>query len=489
MNAAEMLLQQARSVPDRDALIDLTGRSVRTLTFAQLEREAAVAAAAYERSGLAPGSRVIVVHPINALLYVALAGMFRAGIVPVVCDPGAGRLQFGRACASVSPDAIFASTAGHLFAATIPALRRIHRRFAFGGFPGCIDVSRGDVDPSVVRRGGDDPALITFTSGSTGAPKALVRTHSLLRAQLNAIRAVIPLEGVDIATMPIALLANLAAGVTSVIPSVDLGRPGEADPDRLARDVELTRATGFVASPAMLDALLRTEPSRLRSLRRIVTGGGPVMPSLMTALQSLLPDAEIVCVYGSTEAEPIAFLEWSSVTNADLQAMRDGAGLLAGTPSPDSDVRMHHGEIIVAGDHVVPGYLDPTDDAKTKFRLDGRTWHRTGDGGYFDASGRVWLTGRVNAAINDERGPMGPLRVECALSFDDGIRRSAFLGARSRRTLFVEPRAGATPDAAWMRRAISWAHVDEVRVVSRLPVDRRHNAKIDYPALRRMLVR
>lgn len=487
MNIAATLQHQAARVPERVALIDLTAGSARTLTFRQLEHAAARAAEALLRDGLTPGSRVMVIHPVNARLYVALAAMFRAGLVPVVCDPGMGRRRFVRACAAVSPNAIFASAAGHLFAATIPALAAVPYRFSYGRFPGSIDISRRSGTLDIVRRRGDDPALITFTSGSTAEPKALVRTHAILRAQLDAIRAVIPTEGVDIATMPIPLLANLGSGVTSVIPSADLRRPAQVDPRRLARAVEFTHATGMVASPALLDALLRADPRRLGSLRRIVTGGGPVMPSLVSALRATLPNVEILSVYGSSEAEPIACLAWTAVSDADVRAMRDGAGLLAGSPAPGSSIGNRDGEIIVAGDHVVPGYLDAGGDAETKLQLGGRTWHRTGDGGYVDAIGRIWLTGRRSAQIRDDRGMMEPFRVECALSFDGGIRRSALIGNRSKRWLFVEPRSGSALDARSIRRAVPWAHVDEIRSVRHLPVDRRHNAKIDYPALLRMI--
>ena len=77
----------------------------------------------------------------------------------------------------------------------------------------------------------DDPALVTFTSGSTGVPKAALRTHRFLLAQYRALESSIALEAgeVDLATLPVFVLANLAAGVTTVIPK-DVRRPGAVDP-------------------------------------------------------------------------------------------------------------------------------------------------------------------------------------------------------------------------------------------------------------------
>jgi acyl-CoA synthetase (AMP-forming)/AMP-acid ligase II len=487
MNIAELLSQHATAVPDRNALVDLSGRTPQTLTYGQFERAVSKAASAFSRSGLSPGARVAVLHPINAALYVAIGGMLRAGLVPVICDPGATHDQRNRAFATISPEAIFASPAGQLYAMSLPALASARLRFTSGSFPGTIDIAGAQPGSTIVPRADDEAALITFTSGSTGMPKAIVRSHMLLRAQLDAISGMVPLTGVDLATMPVVLLANLASGVTSVISGVDLRRPGTADPRRLVRDIERTNATSIVASPAMLERLAHADLTRLQSLRRIITGGGPAMPSLMIALQRQLQRAEIISVYGSSEAEPIACLPWSSVSDSDLQEMRDGAGLLVGTPVAGAEVRIREGEIVVAGRHVVPGYLNGVGDEEAKLRLDGRTWHRTGDGGYMDARGRLWLTGRVQAIVRDDRGTIEPLRVECAASFEREVKRSALIGVGSRRVLAVEPRAGMKIDLVRLERRLAWAHIDGFRVIHRLPVERRHNAKIDYPALRRRI--
>lgn len=485
MNVVELLQKRAADCPDRDAITDLTGPRERTLTYGQLEHAAANAAAVFARAGLMPGARILVLHPMNASLYVALAGMLHAGLVPIVCDPGAGREQFNRACASVLPEAVFASITGHMYVATLPALTRVPLRFGAASFPGTIDVTRRLTTSAHVPREDDDAALITFTSGSTSAPKAIVRTHGLLRAQLEAIQATLPLQGVEVVTMPIVLLANLAAGATSVIPGADLRRPGEVDGCRIARDLERTSATSIVASPALIERLTDVDSTQLRTLRRIVTGGGPVMPALIDTLARRLPNAQVFAVYGSSEAEPIASLPCNSISNADVEQMRRGLGLLAGSPVPHSSVRILDGEIIVSGDHVVPGYLHGVGDEETKLRIDGRIWHRTGDGGYFDEYGRLWLTGRVKAVIRDSNGIIEPFRVECALSLERCIARSALVGVSGRRVLLVEPRRRAHMDTHALKRRLSWAHIDEVRVVRRLPVDRRHNAKIDYEALRK----
>jgi acyl-CoA synthetase (AMP-forming)/AMP-acid ligase II len=505
MNVAQLLSDRALDMPDHAAIIDRSASRPRTLSFAQLDVAAARAAAAFASAGLRPNDRVVVVHPMSADLYVGLAGLLRAGCVPTVCDPAARRADIDRACAQIAPRALFGSLAGLAWALSIPQLARIGRRFACVTLPGVVDIRATHVRAPLVERASTDAAVVSFTSGSTGTPKIVVRSHGLLGEVLAATREVGPVSGVDVATMPIVLLANLAAGVTSVIPGIDLRRPGRADAQRLADDIAATRATSIVASPALLERLTRIDVGdRLGSLTTIVSGGGAVLPALIDALRRRLPQADVIAVYGSTEAEPIAHVRAAEIDAADRRAMRAGGGVLAGRPARAARIRIIAagrgtepavidalapnavGEIIVAGPHVVRGYLAGRGDAETKLHDGATVWHRTGDLGYVDERGRVWLRGRVSAAVRDARGELDPFAVECALSFEPTIARSALCRVGDRRVVAVEPLRGATIDPARIRAALAWTAIDDVRV-TRIPVDRRHNAKVDYRALARRI--
>jgi acyl-CoA synthetase (AMP-forming)/AMP-acid ligase II len=144
------------------------------------------------------------------------------------------------------------------------------------------------------------------------------------------------------------------------------------------------------------------------------------------------------------------------------------------------------GEIIVTGDHVLKGYLGAIGDHETKFRISDQVWHRTGDAGCFDDRGRLWLHGRCAARIEDARGRLYPFGVECvAMTFPE-VRRAAVAAHRAKRLLVVE--ADGNPELEQhLRAATAWAHIDDVVFLERLPVDRRHNAKVDYPALHELL--
>jgi acyl-CoA synthetase (AMP-forming)/AMP-acid ligase II len=147
-----------------------------------------------------------------------------------------------------------------------------------------------------------------------------------------------------------------------------------------------------------------------------------------------------------------------------------------------------HGEIVVHGPHVLGGYLNGRGDEETKIRVDGEVWHRTGDAGYLDERGRLWLLGRCSARIDDAHGTLYPFAVEAATSGLPNVQRVALVERGGKRVLAVEPRDPTQPvDEAQLRAAVAWAHISEIEPLRRIPVDRRHNAKVDYPALRRWL--
>jgi acyl-CoA synthetase (AMP-forming)/AMP-acid ligase II len=212
----------------------------------------------------------------------------------------------------------------------------------------------------------------------------------------------------------------------------------------------------------------------------IFTGGGPVFPNLLRALRAAAPRASIHAVYGSTEAEPIAHVEFDEIANADWEAMAGGGGLLAGRPIAEAVLDIRDGEIEVSGPHVNRGYLDPAQDASTKETRDGRLWHRTGDAGRLDAQGRLWLLGRAEAAADG----LYPFAVETAALSWPGVRQAALLAAAGRPCLVV---AGAGLVRDDLTRRAARLGVPEVVELRAIPLDRRHNSKVDYARLRTQL--
>jgi acyl-CoA synthetase (AMP-forming)/AMP-acid ligase II len=519
MNIASVLQDQARRRGVQAAIV----HGERSIAFAELNDRAAQAAATLSGKGLRPGDRALVFCPMSIELYVALIGLFRLGITAVFVDPSAGRRQIDACCDWLEPRGFAAVPRAHLLRLVLRCIRRVPvkvviNRTGVGGTRSKNTAPRvTNVHDAIEPCNTDTPALITFTSGSTGEPKAAMRTHGFLLAQHNVLAGDLELRpgDVDLTTLPIFVLANLASGVTSVIPDVDLRAPAEVDAARVLRRFREASASRTAASPALLERLRRhlEASGETLELSRVFTGGAPVMPSALDALARIAPGASITAIYGSTEAEPIARLDRVETNDHDRVEMRRGAGLLVGRPVSSIDVRVipdrwgtalgPHGaeqfeqlilpaggvgEIVVAGPHVLSGYLGGRGDTETKIRAGDRVWHRTGDAGYIDARGRLWLLGRCSARVSDARGTQYPLAVECAASDIAGVRRTAFVQHDGRRLLIVEPeRSGDGPNLDVIRRRLNWACLDDVRIVGRIPVDHRHNGKVNYPALARLL--
>jgi olefin beta-lactone synthetase len=518
VNIAGALAETAAACPSAPAIIDVRHGRDRTLTFRQLDEAAARVAAQLLARGIAPGDGVLVLHRMSIELYVFLMALFRAGAVAVFLDPSADRRHSARCCQLFPLRGFFGSPKAHLLRLTLPPLRRIPLALCPDYFPGTVRLSilaGGGPGAQIAPVPESAPALVTFTSGSTGEAKAAARSHGFLLAQHRAIASAIGLSSglVDLTTLPVFVLANLASGVTSVLPNADLRRPGAIDAAPVLAQIERHAIQTIGASPALI-ARLAAECARtgrrLPGVQHVFMGGAPVFPRDLRQARETFPNAEITAVYGSTEAEPMAEIALSSIAPADFLAMERGDGLLAGPPvssvalrilrdqwgqpiSPLSDAEFctlclppgEVGEIVVSGAHVLPGYLHGAGDCETKFDVARARWHRTGDLGRLDLQGRLWLLGRASAKIEDDRGVLYPFAVECAAQQIPGVRRAAVLRLGRRRVLAVEIVPPATP--AGILNSLSNARLDEVRVLRAIPMDKRHNAKVDYVALRRVL--
>ena len=471
MTMLEPFLAQVARDPERVALIDRHGAAT---TFGRLSRESSALADAWRARGIGPGDRILMAVPVSAALYAALIAVWRLGAVAVFPEPALGFAGLRLAAGATRPKAFCAPRWLRLLALAVADLRAV----PIGLSPAVPD---GPAEENAVAAlANDAPALISFTSGSTGRAKAMARSHGLLLAQHAAVGRLLAPEREaerDLVWFPVFVLANLGLGVASVLPPAAVRRPDAADPIRLARHMRDHGVTRLLAPPSVCARLADAQVPL--DLRHLFVGGGPVFPDLLDRLTDWLPSARIHLVYGSTEAEPIAHLDAAAIADSDRRAMAGGAGLIAGPPVPGIRVRLIDDEIVVAGAHVNPGYLDPADDAETKIRDGDTVWHRTGDAGRLDEQGRLWLLGRLAG----RSGGLFPFAVEAAARRWPGVRQAALTEIDGRPVLAI---------AGERRRHDAWAAEAgrlgvAIRTVSRIPLDRRHGSKVDYRALARQL--
>jgi olefin beta-lactone synthetase len=522
VNIARILHRQCSERGHSAAIIDRHRGRDRVLSFQDLEAASVSYRERIARRGVGPGDAVLILHPMSAELYAFLVALFRMGAVAMFLDPSAGRGFVERCLRICPPRAFFGTRKAQLVRLLIPALGRVPLAISSEFLPGTtylpLELRSGPEEPDAIFPAGtSDPALITFTSGSSGEPKAALRTHGFLAAQHRALAESLGHQAgtVDLTTLPVFVLANLASGITSVLPDADMRRPGHIRATPVLGQFERLPITTMAASPAFvarLGAECRKRGLRFPQMTEVFMGGAPVFPEDLDQAREVFPRAGISAVYGSTEAEPMAEISRAAIGEEDRTAMQHGRGLLAGPPVGSIELRIVQsqwgtpmpamdrctfdalvlepgevGEIVVSGAHVLPGYLHGAGDAKTKFRVEGGLWHRTGDLGWLDPGGRLWLMGAASAAISDERGVLYPFAVECAAREVPGVRRAAVVVLDRSRILAVETGRGEKVEATAILQALGWARLDGVRLLPAIPMDKRHNAKIDHAALRRML--
>jgi acyl-CoA synthetase (AMP-forming)/AMP-acid ligase II len=526
-----VLRDVAARVPERAALImeDAGGRESR-ITFAGLWERVDRVSVGLRRRGLQPGDRAIVMIPMSIDLYAALLGLLKMGAVAVFVDPWIGARQIAAFAAFAEPRAYLGIPKSHALRLLDRRLRAIPLAVTTGGRLGPLparhslaELEQEAGDGAIHPAAADDSALITFTSGSSGEPKGADRTHGFLLAQHRALAAEFPaLDGeIDMPMFPVFALNNLASGVTSVVPAMDFRRVESVDADRVLRQMKAHRVTTCTASPPFFDRLaekLEASPQDRPPLRRLLTGGAPVADPQLRAWRRALPDPEILVVYGSTEAEPVAHLTAEERLDAVNDLRPQTPGYCVGRLSPRIQAKVipirdgpvdradglpagEIGELVVSGDHVCRDYYrNPQAVRENKIVDDaGTVWHRMGDTGSFDTAGRFWIAGRVHSTIHRRGGPVHPQLVEQAAQGEDGrIRRLAAVGlddplGGERAVLVVEVIEPGTDTSLMQdiaaRLAAAGLEVDDVIFTREpLPVDPRHNSKIDYPKLRQNLI-
>lgn len=511
-NVCQLLQRQVAEHPHAPAITQRRRERNITIRYAELQQRVDARAGEYAELGLLPGNRVMILCPVSIELYIAVLALLRLGVTAMFVDPGAGLRRLDACCAAARPQAVIASPSAWLLRPLVRSLRWETRWISSSRRAGG---RASPAEPAGV--GTDHPALLTFTSGSTGKPRGVVRTHGFLGRQQQAIARELQLVAgqCELLTMPMFVLANLAAGVHSVLGDIRFGSPSKQAPRRLIQQLTSMKPDRMLASPSLLDGVADhciKHSLTLDSLKRVTTGGAPVFPRTIDKLRQAMPSARLEVVYGSTEAEPIAVLEATTNDTEIRERIRLGAGLPAGKTASDLDVRLlsanypsaaesisanafeSHclsgqsiGEIVVHGERVIRSYLEGIGDEQTKIRVDADIWHRTGDLGRFDANGQLWLLGRVAGRVQDARGTLEPLSVEAAAMEHAAVSRCALMSLDGRRVLVVVPhRQSARHWRESIMDHLSWAQLDGVKAVPRLPLDRRHHAKIDYPALQRL---
>ncbi len=492
MNVVELFLAAAEKYPKQTAIADAR----RSISYSGLKDEVLSTAAYFRKKGIAPGDRVMVFVPMSIDLYRVVLGLFQVGATAVFLDEWVSKERLELCCRIAECKGFIGIPKARFFALFSKELRGIPVKLSLR------KRAEAKESPYPVRE--DDSALITFTTGSTGTPKAADRSHAFLRAQFDALLDEIqPKVGdVDMPALPIVLFMNLGVGCTSVIPNFRMKKLATMSMDKIVQQVQEHKVNRITSSPFFIERLSEYPSETFTSVEKIFTGGAPVFPTQAARFKKAFPDTIISVVYGSTEAEPM-----SSITANELMVRHNdlSKGLPVGVPYHKAEIQIldlqvkdHEmtseefrrsqvadseiGEIVVSGPHVLKRYFR-NDDAfrENKIVVEDTVWHRTGDSGFLK-NGELFLTGRCAQLIPRDGKFLSPFIIENSLLQLPGVKMGTLLEHENKLICVVETQRTKEEIAA----EIVHITYDEL-LIRNIPRDPRHHSKIDYAALKQSI--
>jgi long-chain acyl-CoA synthetase len=434
VNLARIITESADAHSERAALWlgdDAT-------THAELAARAAVAARLLHDRGVGPGDRVATLLPNGISAVAALLGIWRVGAIAVPLN-------------------------------TLLARPEVETRLELADVSVLLgdeeELQGRDGEPGIAPREPGDPAAILFTSGTSGAPKGAVLTHGSVWAAAAGAGAAMGFEPEDVVlgAAPFSHVLGLSTGVVATLAhggAIAVERRFEA-----AGTLERMRRTGttvLLGVPTMCIALCEAAralpPDALPPLRIAHIGGAAVPNEVADAVERTF-GADLVEGYGLTEMSGIA------TTYGLGDRRRPGS---VGRPLPGTELAIAaadergRGEVLFRGPSVVGGYWQ--DAAATAEAISPEGWLATGDVGYLDEDGYLYLVDRKKEVVIRGGYNVYPREVEEVLYAHEDVLEAAVLGVPhptlgEEVSAVVVLRPGASPSAdelqAWVRERIA----------------------------------
>ncbi|MFJ6610142.1 class I adenylate-forming enzyme family protein [Streptomyces sp. NPDC091289] len=420
----DLLGHQAGLTPDAPAVEAADGR----YTYRELRLAAEAVASLLVRRGAKEGDRVLLHGAGSGALAAAVYGCSRAGLVGVPMHPGIRPAQLAHIVQDCTP----------ALALVDPALSDLHQDSGVPVLPLTMPV--GPVPgPRLPEPGADParPAALIYTSGSTGAPKAVVSPHAPMLFAVRAIAERLGYRADDTVFCPLPfsfdyglyqLLLSTFAGARLVLPSaVDSG-------PRLLAALTGSAATVLPLVPTMAAALVRLidrAGAPPPGLRLVTSTGAAFSEPLTDALLGALPGTRLALMYGLTECKRVSVLTPEERAHRPGSVGRPLSGTQVLVVDPEgAEVRPgDEGEIIVRGPHLMAGYWLSEELTAARFarRPDGTAELRTGDFGWMDREGFLYVRGRTDDIYKQNGFRVGAIEVECAALAVPGVTEAAVL--------------------------------------------------------------
>jgi len=461
----------------------------RTVSFAQMQRAITAKARELVGSGVQHGDRIFLLGWNSPEWVVNFWACLQAGAVPVLANAWWSAAEVENGLALLQPA---------LTLADAHAASKVPEGWRTG--PWAIDLSAPLAAPAATDRTGDEEetALIIFTSGTSGQPKAVVLSHRALLARLQMTLHVtrkLPHQvdrsahDVTLITGPLfhvggmqTLLRSFVTGDTLVLPR------GRYDPAEVLELIERHQIKRWNAVPTMVSRLL-DHPDVVRrdvsSLKSISIGGAPVHKELMERIRQGLPSVSprIPTGYGLTENGGQATAAAGSEDVSQLGS--------TGRPFPCVEIGfLQHpefpdGEILLRSPTQMSGYFGLAESP-----IDSEGWLHTGDLGRLDEKGALWISGRCKDMIIRGGENIAPVAIERALMAVPGVTEAvvfgiphADLGEEVMAVVVVEEELTPEQLKEQLRGKLASFAVPSRWRVQREPLPTNHTGKVDKNAI------
>ena len=471
---ADIVRAHATERPDAPAL-DFEGR---TVSFGELDERSSRVAQALRAAGVGRGDRVAFVDRNGIEWFEMTFGVAKLGAVSVGVN---WRLAPGE-MAQIIDDAeaevviVGPEYVGHLERIE-PELERVHTIVAIGGhdrwtdYEACVGAA-DPVDPGI-ESAGADVAFQLYTSGTTGLPKGVMLTNDNFFLGVGGISGQwrFTTDSVNLAMMPMFHIAGAGWSMVGLYNGCRTVVLRDVDPARILQVIPELGITNAFMVPAVIQFLLATpgvEATDFSSLRALVYGASPITDKVLVQAMETM-GCELVQVYGLTETTGAI----TQLDGADHDPENRPAVLRScGRPYPWVEVRIvdaasgedqplgEVGELWTRSHQNMAGYWNNAEATADAITPDG--WFKTGDAGYSDADGFLYIHDRVKDMIVSGGENVYPAEVENVLMKHPAVADVAVIGVPDERwgeavKAIVVPAAGASPDGAAGAELIAFA--------------------------------
>ena len=528
MNIASKITRNAYLYPHKKAIICATKNSMginyEDMTFSQLENCINQYALSLEKSGIKKGDKVLLLIRPSLWFAPLVFALFKMEAVVILMDKGAGLLKLLSSISQVAPRVLIGEPS--VFLLRLISKRPFksvqlclsHKSFLL---PGVMQLPTPEKTTDTHYKNNDthenDTAAILFTSGATGLPKGVVYTHTILLEQTSLLQRMFNLNenDIDIAAFPLFSLFTLSMGMTSVLPPMNFSLPAKSDPALLTQLIEEMQGTFLSGSPAVWQKVADYCHQRkitLPTVKVLATFGAPVNNDLHKKFKEVLLNGSTFTPYGATECLPVSNISGKEILSETASLTEKGRGVCVGVPTPEIEIKIINptdkpihditlatelspyeiGEIIVKGPVVTASYYQmPKNNLNSKIIDENGFWHRMGDMGYLDLQGRLWFCGRKSHLVTTEKKLLYTTPCETIFNRHPAVRRSALIGigktGKQTPVIVIEKEKNTNLSSReleeeLLKQASSYIHTKDIKDIyyrKKLPVDIRHNIKID----------